>query len=273
MPELPEVETVRRALERHATGLTVASVRGQTVQLRRPLDVARLRRRLAGRRLSGFRRRAKFLLVDLEPPGTLLVHLGMSGRLLLCDPATAELPHTHLVLGLGPRLELRFVDPRRFGLIDWLAPGTEASDPSLSTLGIEPLDERAARELPPLLHARRAPLKALLLDQRLIAGVGNIYAAEALWRAGLRPSRPGCRTALPRLELLVGEVQAVLREAVEEGGTTIRDFASPEGNFGDFAVRLQAYGHGGEPCPRCGHTMIENRLAGRSTVWCRRCQR
>ena len=273
MPELPEVETVRRALERHTAGLVVESVRGRAVQLRCPLAIDRLRRRLPGHRLVSFRRRGKYLLIDLDPPGTLLVHLGMSGRLLLCDPASPLLPHTHLRLGLGPALELRFVDPRRFGLIEWLQPGDEAHHPTLSALGIEPLDERAPRDLPPLLHARRAPLKALLLDQRLIAGVGNIYAAEALWRAGIRPDRPGCRTGLPRLGLLVGEVQAVLREAVEEGGTTIRDFASPEGNFGDFAVRLQAYGRAGEPCPRCGHTMIENRLAGRSTVWCRQCQR
>jgi formamidopyrimidine-DNA glycosylase len=273
MPELPEVETVRRALARHATGLTVESVRGQAVQLRRPLDIARLRRRLTGHRLAGFRRRAKFLLIDLDPPGTVLVHLGMSGRLLLCDPASPRLPHTHLTLGLGRAPELRFVDPRRFGLIDWLAPGDEARDPSLSALGIEPFDERAAHDLPPLMHARRAPLKALLLDQRLVAGVGNIYAAEALWRAGIRPSRSGHRTALPRLERLVEAVRDVLAEAVEQGGTTIRDFASPEGNFGDFAVQLQAYGHGGEPCPRCGETMIDARLAGRSTVWCPRCQR
>ena len=273
MPELPEVETVRRALERHAVGLAVESVRGHAVQLRRPLDLARLRRRLPGRRLSGFRRRGKFLLADLDPPGALLVHLGMSGRLLLCDTAAPLLPHTHLVASLGPALELRFVDPRRFGLVDWLGPGAETRDPSLSALGIEPLDERTAAELPPLLHARRAPLKALLLDQRLVAGVGNIYAAEALWRAGLRPSRPGHRTALPRLERLVEEVQAVLGEAIDQGGTTIRDFASPEGNFGDFAVRLQAYGHGGEPCPRCGEPFLDDRLGGRSTVWCRRCQR
>jgi len=273
MPELPEVETVRRALERHATGRTIDSVHGQAVQLRRPLDIGLLRRRLPGHRLTRFRRRAKFLLVDLDPPGTLLIHLGMSGRLLLSDPASPLLPHTHLSLGLDRALELRFVDPRRFGLVSWLALGDEARDPTLSALGLEPLDERAPRELPPLLHARRAPLKALLLDQRLVAGVGNIYAAEALWRAGIRPSRPGHRTALPRLERLVDEVRAVLSEAVEQGGTTIRDFASPEGNFGDFAVRLQAYGHAGEPCPRCAQPMVDDRLAGRATVWCRQCQR
>jgi formamidopyrimidine-DNA glycosylase len=273
MPELPEVETVRRALERHATGRTIEGVRGQPVLLRRPLDIAGLRRRLSGRRLTGFRRRAKFLLADLDPPGTLLVHLGMSGRLLLCTTIAPRLPHTHLTLDLGAAFELRFVDPRRFGLVQWIDPGGEARDPSLSALGIEPLEERAVRELPPLLHARRAPLKALLLDQRLIAGVGNIYAAEALWRAGLRPSRPGHRTALRRLKRLVEQLQAVLGEAIEQGGTTIRDFASPEGNFGDFAVRLLAYGRGGEPCPRCGEAMVDDRLGGRSTVWCRRCQR
>jgi len=273
MPELPEVETVRRALERHTTGLVVESVRGRAVQLRCPLAIDRLRRRLPGHRLVSFRRRGKYLLIDLDPPGTLLVHLGMSGRLLLCDPASTVLPHTHLTLCLGRDLELRFVDPRRFGLAQWLAPGDEARHPSLAALGVEPLDERASRELSPLLHARRAPLKFLLLDQRLVAGVGNIYATEALWRAGVRPSRPGHRTALPRLEWLVEAVREVLNEAIEQGGTTIRDFASPEGNFGDFAVRLQAYGHAGEPCPRCGEAFLDDRLGGRSTVWCRRCQR
>jgi formamidopyrimidine-DNA glycosylase len=259
MPELPEVETVRRALERHATGLTIEGVRGQSIQLRRRLDIAGLRRRLPGRSLTRFRRRAKFLLIDLEPSGTLLVHLGMSGRLLLCDPSTPPLPHTHLTLGLGEFRDLRFVDPRRFGLVSWIAPGGEASDPSLSRLGLEPLGERAPFDLPPLLHARRAPLKALLLDQRLIAGVGNIYAAEALWRAGIRPSRTGHRTALPRLQRLVDEVRTVLSEAIEQGGTTIRDFASPEGNFGDFAVGVAVTPPRASPAPEAPRSRRQRR--------------
>jgi formamidopyrimidine-DNA glycosylase len=273
MPELPEVETVRRALERHAVGRAVRAVRGRAVQMRRLLDVERLRKRLCGRRLTGVRRRGKFLLADVESRGSLLVHLGMSGRLTLSDPAAPQAPHTHLLLELDDGLELRLVDPRRFGLVDWLAPGDEELDPSLSALGMEPLEREMVRDLPPLLHATRAPLKAALLDQRLVAGVGNIYATEALWRAGVRPSRRGRQTALPRLARLAEEVQSVLIEAVEQGGTTIRDFATPEGNFGYFAVRLQAYGRGGEPCPRCGAALRDSRLGGRSTVWCSGCQK
>lgn len=273
MPELPEVETVRRALERHAAGRIVTSVRGRSVQMRRPLDVDLLRRKLVGSGLAAIRRRGKFLLVDLDTPGTLLVHLGMSGRLMLSDPASEQPPHTHLAVGLNDRFELRLVDPRRFGLVDWLEPGGETHDPSLSILGIEPLESDIVRELPPRLHTTRAPLKTALLDQRLVAGVGNIYATEALWRAGVRPSRPGRRTAIGRLERLSEEVRSVLAEAVEQGGTTIRDFATPEGNFGYFAVRLQAYGRRGLPCARCGVVLADSRIGGRSTVWCPRCQR
>jgi len=273
MPELPEVETVRRALERHAAGRVVRAVRGRSVQMRRPLDVDRLRERLRGNQLTGVRRRGKFLLVDVETRGSLLVHLGMSGRFTLSDPSAPQLPHTHLLLALDGGLELRLVDPRRFGLVDWLAPGDETLDPSLSILGMEPLESEITRDLPPLLRASRAPLKAALLDQRLVAGVGNIYATEALWRAGVRPSRRGRQTALPRLVRLAEEVRSVLIDAVEQGGTTIRDFATPEGSFGYFAVRLQAYGRGGQPCARCGAVLRDSRLSGRSTVWCAGCQR
>jgi len=273
MPELPEVETVRRALAGLAVGRPVTAVRGRSTQLRRPLDVDRLRPRLAGHRLIAVRRRGKFLLVDFDTPGALLIHLGMSGRVMLCASAAPTLPHTHLILELADDLELRLVDPRRFGLVDWLAPGDEERDPSLSVLGIEPLDDALIGVLPPLLHASGAPLKAALLDQRLVAGVGNIYATEALWRAGVRPSRRGRRTALARLDRLVHEVRQVLGEAVEQGGTTIRDFATPEGNFGYFAVRLQAYGRAGQRCLRCGAMLRDSRLGGRSTVWCPGCQR
>jgi formamidopyrimidine-DNA glycosylase len=273
MPELPEVETVRRALDRHLAGRTISSVAGHSVQMRRPLSIEGLRTVLRDRCFAGARRRGKFLLLDLDTPGSLLLHLGMSGRLLI-EPATApRLPHTHLSLCLDDGRELRLVDPRRFGLACWLAPGAEATDPSLSALGMEPLDERLPYELPGLYGRRRSPLKALLLDQRLVAGIGNIYAVEALWRAGIRPTRRGHRTAAKRLERLGHEVQAVLSEAIEQGGTTIRDYATPAGGFGYFAVRLAVYGHRGDACPRCGSTIRDSRLGGRSTAWCPQCQR
>jgi formamidopyrimidine-DNA glycosylase len=273
MPELPEVETVRRALAEHVVGRSVTQVRGRPVMMRRPLDPDSLDRKLSGRVLGSARRRGKFLLIDFEPPGSLLIHLGMSGRLLIERQTPPLLPHTHLVLHLDHKIQLRLVDPRRFGLACWLDPGDEDRDPSLEALGLEPLDEDTPDRLPRLLRARRAPLKSLLLDQRLVAGVGNIYACEALWRAGIRPTRRGHRTSLSRLQLLARELRAVLVEAIEQGGTTIRDFATPTGDFGYFAVRLKVYGKAGEPCPRCGGELRDSRIANRSTVWCARCQR
>ncbi len=241
--------------------------------MRRPLDVDDLARRLRGRRLADPRRRGKFLLLDIEPAGSLLVHLGMSGRLMLQGAADVRLPHTHLVLALDDGRELRLVDPRRFGFAAWLDPGDEATDPSLSALGVEPLETDLARVLPELVGGRRAPMKALLLDQHRIAGVGNIYADEALWRARIRPSRPAHRIATRRLAALGDAVRDVLTDAVAQGGTTIRDFASPEGNFGYFAVSLNVYGRAGRPCPACGGSLRRSVVAQRSTVWCPACQR
>lgn len=273
MPELPEVETVRRALEIGLVGREVTSVRGRAVTMRRPLDVGRIAARLEGRAVTGARRRGKFLLLDSGGAGALLVHLGMSGRLLFAGVDEPELAHTHLVLGLDDGRELRFVDPRRFGLAQWLDPGDETCDPSLAALGMEPLEAEIEDRLPPLLHARRAPLKSLILDQRLVAGVGNIYAAEALWLAGIRPTRQGCRTSTKRLRRLAREIRAVLADAVAQGGTTIRDYVTPAGDFGSFAVSLQVYGRQGQPCPRCRTTLRDTRIGNRATVWCPHCQR
>lgn len=273
MPELPEVETVRRALALNLSGQRVVEVRGRSISMRRPLDLERLSVILPGRRFEAPRRRGKYLLLDTDPPGAMLVHLGMSGRLMLADPGMAVLPHTHITLALGNGRELRFVDPRRFGLMSWLEPHDELTDPSLAALGREPLDDAIDTWLPPLLKQRRAPLKTLLLDQRVVAGVGNIYAAEALWRAGIRPTRPGCQTSMERLQRLAREVHDVLADAVEQGGTTIRDFAAPEGNFGYFAVKLRVYGRQGQPCLECGTILRANVVGGRTTAYCVHCQR
>jgi formamidopyrimidine-DNA glycosylase len=273
MPELPEVETVRRALELGLAGLSVERVRGRSIQMRRPLEIARIAASLAGARFSGARRRGKFLLLDFDGRGSLMLHLGMSGRLLLGDAEEQTLDHTHLVLELGDRRELRFVDPRRFGLAVWLGPGDEEREPSLAALGLEPLEPGIEDRLPSLLRARRSPLKTLLLDQRLVAGVGNIYAAEALWRAGIRPTRHGDRTSEPRLKRLAAAIHSVLEEAIAQGGTTIRDYVTPAGDFGSFSVELRVYGRQGEPCLGCGAVLRDTRIAGRATVWCPHCQR
>ncbi len=273
MPELPEVETVRRALALELTGRRITGVRGRSIAMRRPMNVEHLRSVLPGRRFAEPRRRGKYLLIDLDPPGSLLNHLGMSGRLTITDSSAEILPHTHVTLELDDGRELRFVDPRRFGLMVWLEPGEEATDASLAALGMEPLDPGFEQLMPPLFKPRRRPLKSLLLDQQLVTGIGNIYAAEALWRAGILPTRHGCSTSLVRLERLAGEVRAVLEEAVEQGGTTIRDYATPNGSFGYFAIQLAVYGRDGEDCKRCGKSLKTAVIGGRTTTWCPGCQR
>ncbi len=273
MPELPEVETVRRSLERELRNLKITGVSGHSIQLRRPLDLDSFQTVLPNSAFTAFRRRGKFLLLDLGPSGSLLCHLGMSGRMMIVHAGSDRLPHTHLILELSDGRELRYVDPRRFGFVDWLGQGAEEKDPSLGRLGPEPLDPTIVQILPPLMHSRRAPLKSLLLDQHLVAGVGNIYAVESLWRAGIHPRRKGCRTSLLRLERLTAIVREVLMEAVEEGGTTIRDYATPEGDFGYFAIRLDAYGRKGKPCRRCGTPLRAEVIAGRTTAFCPGCQR
>ena len=272
MPELPEVETVRRALEIGLEGLRVTRVGGRSVMMRRPLDLPLFTARLTGAGFVAARRRGKFLLLDFDSPGSLMIHLGMSGRIMLCDAAEPALDHTHLVMDLSDGRQLRLVDPRRFGLAVWFEPGDEAHDPSLAALGMEPLDPGIEDHLPPLLHARRSPLKSLILDQRLVAGVGNIYAAEALWRAGIRPTRKGRLISLSRLQRLAVTIREVITEAVVQGGTTIRDYATPSGDFGYFAVKLQVYGKAGQPCVRCRRTLRDTRIGGRTTVWCIGCQ-
>lgn len=273
MPELPEVETVRRILSAHCRGRVVRRVEGRPVMMRRPLDPERLADRLRGANLTAFRRRGKYLLIDAGVRGSVLIHLGMSGRLMLQGPDDPVLGHTHLVLGLDDRRQLRLVDPRRFGFAQWLDPGAETLDPSLASLGVEPLDSDLGRLWPQLVAGRSAPLKALLLDQRLVAGIGNIYANEALWRAGIHPRRAPRRTSAARLARLGAAVREVLAEAVAQGGTTIRDFASPEGDFGYFKVHLAVYERSGQPCLRCGTRLRTAAVAGRATTWCSRCQR
>jgi formamidopyrimidine-DNA glycosylase len=273
MPELPEVETVRRGLCLHLSGRQVVSVSTSGKQLRRPLDAGLLRGKLIGRSFLTPRRRGKYLLLDTSPAGTLMVHLGMSGRLSVNQAGTPGRPHTHLVLDLDDRRQLRFSDPRRFGLCHWLDPGDESGDPSLAALGLEPLLPELPELLPDLLRRSAAPIKSLLLDQSRVAGVGNIYATEALWLAGIRPSRPGNRISRQRLARLAVAVQEVLAAAIEQGGTTLRDYASVDGSAGLFKVRLHVYGRKGQPCPTCGRRLRSTVICNRSTVWCSHCQR
>jgi formamidopyrimidine-DNA glycosylase len=273
MPELPEVETVRRSLELHLVGQVVRAVHAQPVALRRPLEPALLTAALTKQSVLSARRRGKYLLADLGSGDRLFVHLGMTGRLTVCSPEAALAPHTHLRLGLENGRELRFIDPRRFGFVTILDRGAEDRDPSLARLGMEPLSPAFPDRLPQLVRPRSAPVKSLLLDQSLVAGVGNIYAAESLWRAGIHPARKGRCISVPRLEALGRHLQAVLGEAIEMGGTTVRDFATPEGGSGYFAIQLAVYGRAGQGCQRCGAKLKSRPIGGRATVWCGRCQR
>ena len=271
MPELPEVESTRRGLADEVLGCTVAKVIVRDRRLRWPVPGA-LPRKLAGQAIRDIRRRAKYLLIEIGG-GTVLVHLGMSGSLRLLDASTAPRPHDHVDVILDDGRCVRYHDPRRFGCWLWTD-----SDPAchrlLVHLGPEPLGPTFdGAWLHGRLRGRTAPIKNLLMDSRIVAGVGNIYANEALFIASIDPRRAGGRIARRRIDRLAGAIRQVLSVAVEAGGTTLRDYTRADGAMGEFAGRLNAYGRDGEACPRCGAPIAKTVLAQRTTWFCRRCQR
>ena len=283
MPELPEVETVRRGLQPVMEGRVITRAEIRREGLRRPFPAC-MGERLEGRRVKRLHRRAKYLLADLSSGETLIVHLGMSGRMLIGNdiPGTFHRPlgvharHDHVVLHLEGGVHVTFNDARRFGVMD-LAPtdGLE-KHPLLSSLGPEPLGNAFSEtHLTAALRARRSSLKTALLDQRVVAGLGNIYACEALHRAGLSPHRQGARTAPARLGRLVPVIREVLNEAIAAGGSSLRDHRQASGELGYFQHAFRVYGRDGEPCltPGCNGTIRRFVQAGRSTFWCPRCQR
>jgi formamidopyrimidine-DNA glycosylase len=273
VPELPEIEVLKRSLSPHLVGRRIESVAVRARALREPLERRSLAR-LAGRSIAALRRRSKYLLIDVEGGETLVIHLGMSGRLTLAPAETLREPHEHVSFGLDRGEKLRFRDPRRFGLA-FVAP-TEGLERErhFAELGPEPLDPRLDGEaLGRLAAGLRAPAKAFLMDAHRLVGVGNIYATEALWRAGIRPDRSVARLGADRFERLAEAVVAVLEEAIERGGTTLNDFADGEGNAGYFQNTLAVYGREGEPCPRCGARVRRIVQSNRSSFFCGRCQR
>lgn len=273
MPELPEVETVRRTLA-PAIGARLARVTtsGKALRLGRAVPVRALRR-LVGAQIVGVRRLGKYLLVDTDTERSVLVHLGMSGRFRVQAATEPRAPHTHVVFELDGGRELRFSDPRRFGQVDVVTRGREREHPALAVLGPDPIAEQVTGEH---LHARsrgrQVTLKAFVLDQGVLAGVGNIYASEALWQVGLRPSRRAGRLTLAQAQGLAGAIRAVLDHALDHGGTTLRDFVDADGAGGEHADYLQVYGRAGEPCPRCRSAIRRVVQAGRATYYCPRCQ-
>lgn len=264
MPELPEVETVRRGLAALLIGARIARASALRPDLRRPIpDLSPL----SGRTCRALRRRGKYLLIDAD--GLVLVnHLGMTGTWRLGD---APQRHDHAMLELADGRCLRFSDPRRFGLLDLC--DDPARHPLLAPLGPEPLDDRAWEALRAACRCRRAPIKAVLMDQRVLAGVGNIYAAEACFRAGIRPQRAAGTLAAATLQRLLAALRAVLEEAIAAGGSTIADYRAVNGLSGRFQHRFAVYGRAGQPCRACGATIRSGPLGGRGTCWCPRCQR
>jgi formamidopyrimidine-DNA glycosylase len=274
MPELPEVEVLRRSLEVRVLGDRVESVAVRFPMLREPVPTRTLRRRLEGRRIERLRRRAKYLLVDVEGGSTLVVHLGMSGRLLVLGEEEPHAPHEHVVLTLGSGLTLRFRDPRRFGLLLALATDRVEEDRHFRHLGVEPLEPSFdGAQLAAGARGRSGPVKSFLMDAGVVVGVGNIYASEALHLAGVHPRRSVARLSSERFDRIAATVRDVLTRAIEEGGTTLNDFADADGEPGYFAVSLHVYGRAGEPCLRCGGTVRRIVQSNRSTFYCPGCQR
>jgi formamidopyrimidine-DNA glycosylase len=270
MPELPEVETTRAGLAPHLVGRRVTGVtlRRQALRWAIPPVIAQV---LPGERILAVRRRAKYLLVDTAP-GSALLHLGMTGVLRVLPATTAVQAHDHVDLALDSGRVLRFTDPRRFGCLLWQPAGT--THELLADLGPEPLsDDFEGDYLFERARGRSAAVKTFLMDQRIVVGVGNIYAAEALFRAGIAPARAAGRVSRERYARLAQAVKDVLAHAITRGGTTLRDFLSPDSEPGYFETELLAYGREGEPCVTCGRALRGAMLGGRATVWCAHCQR
>lgn len=270
MPELPEVETTVQGLRPVLEGESLASVAPRRADLRIPFP-ADLRQRLTGARVTGLGRRAKYGLIGTDRGDTMIFHLGMSGRWRL-DPSEIG-KHDHLVLETGTGRRLALNDPRRFGFVD-LVP-TDALDgyPAFVAMGPEPLGpDFTAAYLARAFEGRAAPVKALLLDQRVVAGLGNIYVCEALHMAGIAPTRAGGRVAHARIAALVPAIRTVLEAAIAAGGSTLRDYARPDGELGYFAKQWRVYGREGEAC-QCGAQVRRRVDSGRSTFYCAACQR
>ncbi|MDZ7686717.1 MAG: bifunctional DNA-formamidopyrimidine glycosylase/DNA-(apurinic or apyrimidinic site) lyase [Gammaproteobacteria bacterium] len=270
MPELPEVETTRRGIAPHVTGRRVERVLVRQPSLRWPVS-EHLGQSLTGQRIASVDRRGKYLLI-VTAGGRMMVHLGMSGSLRVLPAGVPPEAHDHIDVALDDGRVLRYRDPRRFGSVFWL--DGDNSHPLLADLGPEPLSDafdgdflyRAAR-------GRKSAVKTFIMNSRIVVGVGNIYANEALFEAGILPSRQAGRIARTRYEALACAIKDVLGRAIAAGGTTLRDFVQEDGSPGYFRADLRVYGKGGLPCVRCGDPLREVRLGQRSTVYCRGCQR
>lgn len=294
MPELPEVETVRRGLAAAMVGRRVTHVIVRRADLRRPLP-PRFAERIAGRTVTAVERRAKYLLIRLNGEDVILGHLGMSGRMVIDrngrddvagtfhdriahspDRPSAHKTHEHLVFMLNDGTAIRYSDPRRFGLFDFAAADAPLRHPLLAALGPEPTDiSFGGAVLAARLAGKRTPIKAALLDQRVVAGLGNIYVCESLYRAGISPRRLARTIAGDRAGNLASAIRDVIAEAIEAGGSSLRDHRTPEGEIGYFQHQFRVYDRAGERCPGCDCARTIRRIvqSGRSTFYCAARQR
>lgn len=273
MPELPEVEVVRRGLQAGLSRRVVSRVEVREPRLRWPVPEG-LSRELAGRRLESVGRRGKYLLMDFGG-ATLIAHLGMSGNFRILEAPQAPARHDHVDIDFGERL-LRYHDPRRFGAMLWHTPadGPVSAHPLLAGLGVEPFsDEFDGEMLYRATRGRAAAIKQLLLSGTVVVGVGNIYASESLFRAGIRPSTPARRIGRERCERLAGAIRETLADAIARGGSSLRDFVGSDGQGGYFQLDCFVYGRAGQPCRVCGEPVRSVRQGQRSTFYCPRCQR
>jgi formamidopyrimidine-DNA glycosylase len=276
MPELPEVEITRRGLAEHLTGLTITDVVIRNAKLRWPIP-RNLPRLLRGRTIASLKRRAKYLLMDCGS-GTLILHLGMSGSLRILPAGTPPAKHDHFDLVLSNGTLMRLRDPRRFGAVLWHI-GDPATHPLLAKLGPEPLDDGPpannfdARYLHQATRGRSVSIKQCIMDNHIVVGVGNIYANEALFRAGIKPQLAAGKLSQSRCAKLVAEIRATLAEAINLGGSSLRDFVNTSGQPGYFQQTYWVYGRAGEPCRRCGSPIKQISQGQRSSFYCGSCQK
>jgi formamidopyrimidine-DNA glycosylase len=278
MPELPEVETVCRGLAPFMEGRTLTRVDQRRKNLRFPFP-KQFAKRLLNRRVERIRRRAKYILISLDDSTVLIIHLGMSGRMTITPPGqTAPEPgkHDHVVFGTDAGAVIMFNDVRRFGLMDLAQEDTLDQHPLLCDIGPEPLGNAfSGAYLSERLKGRKTPIKSALLDQKIVAGLGNIYVCEALYRAGISPKRLASTVAGARAERLVPVVRDILDEAIAKGGSTLKDYVQTDGELGYFQHEFAVYGREGEPCPGCDCKKSVQRIvqSGRSTFYCAKRQR
>lgn len=275
MPELPEVETVRRSLLPVVLGKPIESVEVSYERILKQITPGSFKEKLQGRRFLDISRRGKYLIFHLDHPLELVAHLRMTGRLVFYSSSEiAREKHTSVIFSFGPGGELRFEDVRKFGTLNLVPRGEYGQVKGLANLGVEPLSEDfTAERLRGLTAQSSAMIKGLLLDQGKIAGLGNIYADESLFMAGIHPERPGNSLGEHEVRTLHAAIQEVLSEAIKGQGTTLRDYRTGYGRQGSFQNKLQIYGKKGEKCPRCGVDLEYKKVAGRTSHYCPACQR